>query len=130
MIPLCYLDSSAIVKLVLHEAETTALRSYLRGRACIASALVTTEVIRAVQGHRDESVSAARSVLARVRLVRVTDEVLDDASMLRPASLRSLDAIHLATARLFHDELSELVTYDKRMADAARILGIPVVSPS
>ena len=125
-----YADSSALVKLVVREAESAALRRYLRRRTVLSSALARTEVTRAVLDLGDTAVAAARGLLGAVELVRVTDEVLDGAGVLRPAGVRSLDAIHLATAKLLQGDLGEVVTYDTRMADAARSLGLPVMSPS
>lgn len=125
----CYLDSSAIVKLVVREPESEALRAFVRKRISIASALVRTEVIRAVQPHGQAAVSAARAALVPIRLVRITEGILDDAATLQPSSLRSPDAIHLATARLLGDELAEFVAYDKRLLDAARTTGFSTASP-
>jgi uncharacterized protein len=126
-----YLDSSAIVKLVVREPESTALRAYLRGcRTVVSSALARTEVARAVLGLGAAVARRARVVLDRVELVRVNDRVLTDAGALLPAHIRSLDAIHLATALLLGDALGQLVTYDGRLASACRIAGIKAVAPS
>ena len=105
-----YLDSSAIVKLVVREAESTALRRYLRGRRpVVASALARVEVLRAVLALGDAARERAGVVLSRIELVRINDRVLAMASKLSPADLRSLDAIHLATASLFGDALGKVV---------------------
>jgi predicted nucleic acid-binding protein len=74
-------------------------------------------------------VARGRSVLQRFDLVRVNDQILNAAGGLRPPELRSLDAIHLATAEQLGDELSALVTYDDRMITAAKRLGYKVVQP-
>jgi len=125
-----YLDSSAIVKLAVREPESDALRRYLRRRRpWVSSALARTEVLRSLLASGDDAVAAGRAVLARCDLVRVNDRVLNLAGTLSPAELRSLDAIHLATAERLRDEISELVVYDQRMADAARQLGHRVSSP-
>ena len=124
-----YVDSSAIVKLVVKEPESTALRRYLRRRQLVASALARTEVARAVLSLGEPFARRATEVLARLELVRVSDRVLDEAGKLLPADLRSLDAIHLATARLFGTTLQHVVTYDGRMATAARGMHLRVVSP-
>lgn len=124
-----YVDSSAIVKLVASEPESTALRRYLRRRLLVASALARTEVARAVLPLGPPFTRRATEVLARLELVRVSDRVLADAGRLLPADLRSLDAIHLATARLFGTTLQQVVTYDSRMAAAARGLRLRVASP-
>lgn len=125
-----YLDSSAIVKLTVREPESLALRRYLRRRRpLVSSALARTEVLRALLTTGDEGMARGRSVLQRIDLVRVNDRILDVAGRLLPPELRSLDAIHLATARELEDELRALVTYDDRMAAAARRPGYRVVQP-
>ena len=126
-----YLDSSAIVKLVFREAESSALTSYLRRRRpLVSSALARTEVERAVLPLGSTGVGRAREILARFELVRINDRVLAAAGALLPPDIRSLDAIHLATAKLLGQELRRIVTYDDRMASAARALGMMVVAPS
>jgi predicted nucleic acid-binding protein len=125
-----YLDSSAIVKLAVREPESLALRRYLRRRRpLVASALARTEVLRALLPAGDEAVTRGRQVLQRLDLVRVNDRILDAAGVLAPPELRSLDAIHLATAQQLGDELNAMITYDDRMAAAARRLGYRIVQP-
>src|SRR4051794_10237967 len=95
-----YLDSSALVKLAVPEPESPALRAYLRSRRpLVASALVRTEVARALLHLGEPGLRAGRGVLSRVSLLRVNDRVLDAGGLLSPAELRSLDAVHLATAQ-------------------------------
>jgi predicted nucleic acid-binding protein len=125
-----YLDSSAIVKLVVAEAESSALAGHLRRRPVRAScALARVEVVRAVEAHGEPAVSRARALLDRIWLVRLDDALLDAAAGLPGRGLRSLDAIHLAAARALGDDLAEVVTYDRRMADAATRLGVSVAAP-
>ena len=125
-----YLDSSAIVKLVIAEPESSALRKFLRRRRpLVASALARTEVTRAVLGEGEPGIARARVVLARLDLLRVNERVLEAAGALLPADLRSLDAIHLATARQLGSDLGHVVTYDDRMHDAARLLGLTTAAP-
>ncbi|MFA5787848.1 MAG: type II toxin-antitoxin system VapC family toxin [Actinomycetota bacterium] len=125
-----YLDSSAIVKLVVDEPESAALRRYLRRRRpLVSSALARTEVARALLPLGPEAVRRGHDVLARIDLARVNDRVLLAAGKLLPADLRSLDAIHLATAQEFGSDLARIVTYDDRMAAAARALGFTVSVP-
>ena len=125
-----YLDSSAIVKLAVREPESAALRRWLRRkRPLVSSALARTEVLRALLPAGEEAVGRGRAVLRGLDLLRVNDRVLDAAGLLLPLALRSLDAIHLATARELGDELGSLVTYDDRMAAAARALGHRVAVP-
>jgi predicted nucleic acid-binding protein len=127
-----YLDSSALVKLVVNEAESTALRTYLaerRSDARMASALARTEVVRACAMHRSiELVEIARSIIARLHLVPLNNRLLDAAATKLPPELRTLDAIHLAAAMTAPD-LRAIVTYDKRLADAASTAGLAVVAP-
>lgn len=125
-----YLDASALVKLAVREKEPAALRRYLRRRRpVVSSALARTEVVRAVLPSGDEAVGRARAVLQRIDLVRLNDRILEAAGLLRPIQLRSLDAIHLATAQELGDEVTALVTYDDRQFDAAGELGFKVVRP-
>jgi predicted nucleic acid-binding protein len=126
-----YLDSSAIVKLAVREPESAALRQYLRRRrVLVSSALAKTEVARAVLGLGDAAERRCQEVLDRIELVRVNDRVLEAAGTLLPAEVRSLDAIHLATASLLGGSLRVLVTYDERLAAAARAQGLRVVAPA
>lgn len=126
-----YIDSSAVVKLVAREPESTALRHFVgRRRELVASALVRTEVNRAVLGLGERFHRRVAEVLKRIDLVRVNNQILDRAGRLEPATLRSLDAIHLATADGFENTLSGVITYDDRMIDAARSYGWTVRSPS
>jgi predicted nucleic acid-binding protein len=126
-----YLDSSALVKLVMAESESTALRRYLRRRPeRVSCALARVEVIRAVRLHGSAAVTRARQVLRRIDLLYLDDELLEDAATLDAGILRSLDAIHLAAARTLGDELVAVVTYDERLRAAAERLGVPVDTPS
>lgn len=125
-----YLDSSALVKLIVAESHSTALRRYLRAQPRRAScALARVEVVRAVRPHGAEATTRARQLLRRVDLVQLDDELLDLAATLDGGILRSLDAIHLAAAETLGDELTAVVTYDERMAAGAARLGLPVVGP-
>lgn len=127
-----YLDASALTKLVTEEAETAALRSYLRAHASdthFTSALTRTELIRAAARHGPPAAIAhARRLLTRLDLIALTTRLLDIAAVLPPAELRTLDAIHLAAAQTAPD-LRALVTYDVRMAQAAALAGIVVAQP-
>ncbi len=126
-----YVDSSAIVKLAIKEPESDALRKYLRRRRpLISSALARTEVLRALLPVGEAAVAAGRRALARLDLVRVSDGVLNLAGSLGPIELRSLDAIHLATAARLGIDLGEIVTYDERMTVAARSMGYRVAMPT
>ena len=125
-----YLDSSALVKLAVREPESTALRTYLRKRRpWVSSALARTEVRRALLPFGDQVLEAGAGVLARCDLVRISNRALDGAGAVRPVEVRSLDAIHLATARLLGDDLGVIVTYDERMIVAATSLDLRVAHP-
>jgi predicted nucleic acid-binding protein len=129
-----YLDSSALVKLVQREAESTALRRYLRAHVSdprVTSALARVEVVRAVAAGGPAAVAHARRLLARMHQVPLDRELLETAATIAPATLlRSLDAIHLAAARLVAGDLRAVVTYDRRMADAAGGLGMAIAAPA
>ena len=128
---LTYLDSSAIVKLAVLEPESGALRARLRRRhGLVSSRLATAEVVRALWPLGEAAVRRGHQALDQIDLLRVNDRILDDAAGLPPQELRTLDAIHLATAQLLGGELRLLITYDERMADAARQLGLSVAAPS
>lgn len=128
-----YLDSSALVKLVKLEPESGALRRFLRlhhsdGR--VTSALARVEVVRAVAAGGPPAVAHARRQLGRVDQVNVDHALLDLAAALAPGvMLRSLDAIHLASATLIGADLRAVVTYDGRMAGAATALSLVVEAP-
>jgi predicted nucleic acid-binding protein len=125
-----YVDSSAIVKLAVSEPESTALRRALsRHQTLVTSALARTEVARALLPLGAEAVGRGNEVLRRLQLLRVNDRVLIEAGRMEPPELRSLDAIHLATAKQLGAGLKRVVTYDARMAHAARALGWLVSSP-
>ncbi|CAN5353204.1 type II toxin-antitoxin system VapC family toxin [soil metagenome] len=127
-----YLDSSAIVKLVQREAESEALRHYLRRyrrEARVTSTLARVEVVRAVRAGGPEMVALARRQLGRFFLVPLERTLLDEAAELGGATLRSLDAVHLAAARRIGEELRSVVTYDVRMQVAAQELGLRTATP-
>jgi predicted nucleic acid-binding protein len=125
-----YMDSSAIVKLVVREAESAALRRHLRQRrSLVSSALARTEVLRALLPGGEAALVRGRQVLATIGLVRINERILNVAGALLPAELRSLDAIHLATATQLGGDVSQVVTYDERLANAAKGLGFKVASP-
>lgn len=96
----------------------------------MTSAIARTEVLRALLPGGEAAVAAGRAILARCDLLRVNDRVLALAGTMQPPELRSLDAIHLATAERLGDDISELVVYDWRLAAAAQQLGYQVSSPS
>ena len=127
-----YLDSSAIVKLVAPEPETAGLVKMLRSDPdTISSALAQVEVRRAVMraGATRERASRAASVLERIALVPIDAGILGRAAELQPPDLRTLDAIHLATALLLQRDIAGLITYDGRLAGGAAAADIAVLRP-
>ena len=126
-----YLDSSAIVKLAVSEPESAALRRYLRRRKpYVSSALARAEVARAMLPLGQAAQRRAEAVLTRIELVRVSEALLKSAGTLTPFELRTLNAIHLATAKKLGEDLGRVVTYDSRMQDAAKDLGLDVAAPA
>ncbi len=124
-----YTDSSALAKLVLDEAESDALRAFVDGVALVSAALGFVEVLRAARRFGPPAERQARDLLARVQLVRLDGPILESAAMLDPPELRSLDAIHIASALVLGEDLEAVVTYDGRMAEAARAAGLRVEAP-
>lgn len=125
-----YADTSAVAKLVLNEPESAALQEYLKTSPGLASsALIATELMRSVRRSRPDLEEEASLLLARIALIDVDRVVLRMAGRLEPVSLRSLDAIHLATALSLGESLDALITYDARMSEAAREAGVPVEAP-
>jgi len=126
-----YLDASAFVKLVIVEPESAALRRFLgRWPRRASAALLRTEVARALRRAGYEArVGTARRLLAAMRLVRLDEPLLDRAGELEPRPLRSLDALHLAAALAIVPELGAFLTYDERLAEAARGVGLTVHAP-
>lgn len=126
-----YLDSSAFVKLVVQEAETDALRAYLttRGDRRVASTLLRAEAVRAVRHLGPEVLATVREGIRRLDLIAIDDRILDAAGIIEPRVLRTLDAIHLATAMALGADLDAIVTYDDRMAEGAALLGLATATP-
>ena len=126
-----YLDSSAFVKLLVEEAETVALRAFVANTIArrTSSALLRTESLRAVRHLGPDALATVREALRRVDLIGIDDRILDVAGTLEPQVLRTLDAIHLATALAVGDDLAAIVTYDEKMIDAARLMGLSTATP-
>ena len=125
-----YLDSSASVKLVVRERESDALAEFLDGKpVLVSSALAKTEVLRALLHLGEEAQRRGETALEAIELIAISDDVLAAAGRLPPATLRSPDAIHLATAVLLESDVQSLLTYDRRMREAAAAMGMAAVSP-
>ena len=128
-----YLDSAAVVKLVHAEAQSAALRSWLDQRAetgWISSVLTEIESFRALARYAPNAVSRLPAVLDLIELIGLDPPVRILAQTVRPATVRSLDAIHLGTALHARKALTSFVTYDKRLLDAAMAAGLPADSPA
>lgn len=126
-----YLDSSALVKLVVTEPETSALRRYLRaGPARVTSVLAVAEVLRAALRRDDGLVETARRLLARIDRIALGTQLIERAGTLMPRDMRTLDALHVASALEIGGELEAVVAYDRRLLDAATALGLPTASPT
>ena len=130
----CYLDASALVKLATPEAETHALRAALDTYdARVTNRLATVEVSRALLRRGVASAAlggAVAEVFTGLAIMELDAATAESAARIGPSTLRSLDAIHLASALAVGAELGEFVTYDARLADAARAAGLPVVTPA
>jgi predicted nucleic acid-binding protein len=129
---LLYLDSSALVKLVLPELESAALLKGLESwPARVTSELARVEVLRAARrAAADAAVERrAEQVLAGIHLLRIDDEILDRAARLEPRTLRTIDAIHLASALSLGGDLGAMAIYDAVLAKAATACGMVVTAP-
>jgi predicted nucleic acid-binding protein len=128
-----YLDPAAVVKLVHTEPESAALRGWLDERAeigWISSVLTEIESFRALARYAPEAVSRLPAVLDQIDLIDLDQRIRMLARTATPATVRSLDAIHLGTALHVRSALTSFVTYDKRLLDAAQAAGLPIDSPT
>lgn len=131
-----YTDASALVKLVMDEPESDALRAYLAGTGVVTCDLALTEVPRAIRRGAatdpslplDRLLARAAEVLEAVGLLPLDRAILIDAGAIAEPGLRALDAIHVAAA-VSLGSIDVFVTYDERQAAAARLAGLRVVAP-
>jgi len=133
--PVYYADASALVKLVRQEAESDALRAYLRDADLASSELALTEIPRAIHrvASRDQNrlarlLERAEEVIGKLALRPLDSHLLAAAGAFAEPALRALDAIHVATAIDLHP-IESFVTYDERQAAAARLAGMRTVAP-
>lgn len=127
-----YLDTSAVLKLVIPEAETAALELWLverTGLPRVSSRLLRIELLRAVRRYAPSRAERAHIVLSGIALASIGGAA-SAAETIGDPSLRSLDAIHLATAQTMRSTLTAFVTYDKRLASAASCVDLPVEAPA
>jgi predicted nucleic acid-binding protein len=124
-----YLDSSAVLKLLIAEKESVALTDYINF-TIKSSALTRVEVIRVLLKIAPERVADAKAILAGIDVTPVNSAVLNTAENFNPSiTLRSLDALHVATVLFLEKTVKGLITYDKQMITNAKELGIKVISP-
>lgn len=129
---LYYADTSAVIKLLAEEKHSIALAAFYDEHTdaeWVSSALLKIELTRAVTRVMPVLMPDARDLLRAFSYVSIDDDIVDAAMNEPDRGLRSLDAIHLATARIFGDELDALVSYDDRLLRAAGEAGLPTASP-
>ena len=125
-----YLDASALVKLVAPEAESEAMASFVADHRSQSTSVVgLVEVRRAAARRLGVAEARVEDVLERVVGIAFDPDVAAAAATIGSTTLRTLDAIHLASAAALGTDLEAFVTYDFRLADAARALGMRVASP-
>jgi predicted nucleic acid-binding protein len=128
-----YLDSSALVKLVFEETESGALAQWLAERQevpKISSELSTVELVRICRRRDESTVIGARQVLMGLNLLPMTVDLIEQAALVGPAELRSLDAVHLASALSVSEDVTAFVVYDTRLRTAVVDAGIEVAAPA
>ena len=127
-----YLDASAAAKLVLAEDDSEAMKEWFEttDAAIFSSDLLRTELLRSIRRHAPAQLSQGRAVLESITLIALSRNVYEAAAALGPPVLRSLDALHLASAiDVGGNDLKAIITYDLRMIEAARSLGIEIIAP-
>lgn len=128
-----YLDTSAVMKLIVDESDSRSFRTWFAKQPSsvrlVSCDLARTELLRASRRVSVRYVARAREVLDSLILMTVPTSIFERAALLPPAKLRSLDAIHLASALALGDELRGFVTYDEVLAESATQNGLRVTSP-
>ena len=129
---LYYADTSAVIKLLVEESHSKAFAAFYDTHAdaeWVSSALLRIEVIRTVTRAMPALLPDARDLLPAFSFVAIDDEIVEGAMNEPDRGLRSLGAIHLATARVFGEDMDAIVSYDDRLLKAASDAGLPVASP-
>lgn len=129
---LYYADTSAVIKLLAEEVHSKAFAAFYDARAdaeWVSSALLRIEVTRAVTRAIPALLPDARDLLLAFSFIAIDDEIVEGAMNEPDRGLRSLDAIHLATARILRQDMDAIVSYDDRLLKAATDAGLPVTSP-
>jgi predicted nucleic acid-binding protein len=131
-----YLDSAAVVKLVRQEEHSADLVAWLNGHGdvpLVSSALVEVEVPRALRRSAPQALVGVPAAVGRLFRLEIDATIRATAAAFTEPTLRSLDAIHLATAHVLTNEagsaLTAFVTYDQRLLASARLAGLPTASP-
>lgn len=128
-----YLDSSALLKLLFEESESAALAQWISERSStpmVSSELARVEVVRAARRLDAKVVPAARALMSQLDLIPLNTGLLDEAADVGELLLRTLDAIHLASALSIRDDLTAFVAYDNRLIAAVETAGIESIRPS
>ncbi|WP_343602017.1 type II toxin-antitoxin system VapC family toxin [Mycobacterium sp.] len=130
-----YLDTSALTKLLVAEPETPALQTWLhaqhgQGEYAVTSAIGRVELMRVVARYGEPGqAERARYLLGGLDILPLSEPVIALAETIGPATLRTLDALHLAAAAQIEQELTAFVTYDRRLVDGCREVGLATASP-
>jgi predicted nucleic acid-binding protein len=131
-----YLDSAAVVKLVRQETYSADLVAWLNAHddaPLVSSALVEVEVPRALRRSAPQALVGVPAAVGRLFRLEIDGTIRATAAAFTEPTLRSLDAIHLATAQVLTNEsaaaLLAFVTYDRRLLDSAKAVGLPTASP-
>lgn len=130
MTRLAYVDASAIVKLIVAEVESMAFLRWFVDADRVTTSTVGLIETRRAAARRAHEAAHREHILAEFEVLALSDDIAVRAATAEPSSLRALDAIHLASALALGPELDAFVTYDDRLADAARGVGLPVVRPA
>ena len=128
-----YIDTSALVKLLFDEPESTALTNWLSSKTDVpkvSSDLSTVELFRTCRRINESIIDDARRLLDGIDLVPIDHVVVEQAATMVPLELRSLDAIQLASALSLKEDLTDFVAYDARLCSAATRAGLLVISPT
>lgn len=128
---LIYADTSALVKLIIQEPESEALRKWLGEHEVrlITCELTRTELLRAVRRLNERWIADVRRLLSGVAVLSIERAAYYEAGLIAPAELRTLDALHLSAALLLGEQLDGMLCYDNRLSDAAENMGITVFRP-
>ena len=129
---LYYLDTSAALKLLVEESHSLAFATFYDEHSdddWVSSALLRIELVRAVTRTLPALLPDARELLMAFDYVSIDDDIVDAGANEPERALRSLDSIHLATAHALGSDVTAVVTYDDRLAHAARTAGMSIVSP-